>query len=88
MSFTASQRNINQLIQLVNLAKANGFVEIYIGMAKIFHPSLMAESLFLVQEQATQKFAEAREYGEKQGIKVNIPLNSVRSFRVISHLNY
>ncbi|MEK8018243.1 MAG: radical SAM protein [Candidatus Parabeggiatoa sp.] len=73
LSFTASQRNINQLIQLIDLAKENGFVEIHIGMAKIFHPSLVAESLFLAQEHATQKFVEAQEYGEKQGIKVNIP---------------
>ncbi|RKZ41324.1 MAG: hypothetical protein DRQ49_05545 [Gammaproteobacteria bacterium] len=73
LSFTASQRNIEQLIQLVDLAKENGFLEIHIGFAKIFHPSLVAESLFLDQERAIQKFLQAKEYGEKQGIKVNIP---------------
>jgi len=71
-SFTASRNNIHELPDLIRLAARLKAANVYVSIARIFHPSLKHDSLLNDLPSAIAAFSHASELGRHLGVHVNV----------------
>lgn len=72
LSFTASMSNIGELQAVIHLAERLEVRTVYVSVARIFHPSLLADSLLNDLPLAIQAFSQAEQTGKELGVQVNV----------------
>lgn len=72
-NYVAMQRNIDELVRLVEIASEIGVSEISAFNMLAFNKDSVEQSLFFDQQRANDGYQAAKEAGERFGVKVAIP---------------
>ncbi len=71
--FTAMQRNIRELPDMITLARDLGITEVKVVYLTVFNNDLLHESLFNRQKEVSEAFTKANELAERFNIKLKLP---------------
>ncbi|MCP4252133.1 MAG: radical SAM protein [Candidatus Scalindua sp.] len=71
--FTAMQRNIRELPDMITLALDLGITEVKVVYLTVFNNDLLHESLFNRQKEVSEVFTKANELAERFNIKLKLP---------------
>lgn len=72
-SFTGSEKNIHELPMVIHLAARLKVSTVFVSVARMFHSSMVQESLLNDPAAAAARFQEVQEEGRNLGVNVNLP---------------
>lgn len=72
-NFVAMRSNIHELPALVKLASRIGVENVNVFLLRVAHKDLIPETLFFSQSAANEYYSQARQLGEKLGVRVILP---------------